>query len=142
MTENSHRRRWQFGIRVLLTAVAVIAVVAAAIHYARIPFRGGQQASTSLVDCRSTRFTLYLTNKTDETVCYNIFASRAVGLYDPPPADFWKVVIPPRATIPLSANDIFGYRRRGNEVSLSTWIADPAAGQGAKRQDETIYFTP
>jgi hypothetical protein len=142
MTKNSHRRRWQFGIRVLLAAVAVIAVVAAAIYYARIPFRGGQQASTSLVDCRSTRFTLYLMNKTDETVCYNIFASRAVGLYDPPPADFWKVVIAPRATVALSADDVFGYQRRGDEVSLSTWIADPVAGQRAKKQDETIYFMP
>jgi hypothetical protein len=142
MAKNPHRRRWQFRIRALLAAVAVIAVVAAAIYYARIPFRGGQRASTSLVDCRSTRLALYLTNKTDETVCYLIYSARAVGRIDPPPADSWDVVIAPRATVALSADEIFGHRRRGDKVVLLTWIADPVAGQGAKKQDETVYFTP
>jgi hypothetical protein len=102
----------------------------------------GAKLTTSLVDCRSTRFTLYLTNKTDETVCYLIYSARAVGRIDPPPAESWKVVISPRATIALSADDIFGYQRRGDEVSLSTWIPDSPAEQGGKKQDETIYFTP
>ncbi len=142
MGKNSRRRPWQFGLGPLLLAIAVIAVLLGAVSYAITPFRGGQRASTNLLDCRSTRFTLYLTNKTDGNVCYHVFAAREVGLIDPPPAENWRVSIPPKGTVALSADQIFGYRRKGDEVCLSTWLVESTSAQPGVKQKESIRFQP
>ena len=75
-------------------------------------------------------------------VHYELSPRVVVGLVSPPPRESWDVVILPKATVALSAGDIFGCRGRGDEVRLFAWIADSAAGRGATKQDETIDFTP
>lgn len=142
MIRSSLRRHWQFRISTLLIAVTMVAVLLGTYMYLTVPFRGGQKVSTSLVDCSSRRFSLRLVNKTDEQVFYHLFASRIAAVVTWPPTETWETFLAPKQMIQFSVEEIEGYEKRGNEVTLSMWLIDRSSGAPVVRNRETVCFVP
>jgi hypothetical protein len=87
------------------------------------------------------RFSIRLTNKTDGDLGYYVFASR-VNIDWMPTGQGPGIAT--KGSVTLSANEIYGYSGRGDEVQVWTWRIDPAPDARPIAWDdmEQVEFIP